>query len=576
VVRVLPDQPAIAKTFDYTVPSAMADQVRVGTMVRVSLHGRRVGAWVVEMGVEPPPGVRLSAVAKVTGWGPGPELIDLAGWAAWRWAGRPAQMLGTASPDTAVRVLPPPRTARAVAEGPSDPLADEAMACDRAVVRLAPAADPYPLVRAAAGRGSALILAPSASQARHLALRLGRAGVAVALMPRDWAQARAGATVIGTRAAAWAPVAELAAVVVLDEHDERWQQERAPTWHARDVAVERARRAGVPCALVSPVPTLEALAWGDLVVPSRQVERDGWPKVDVVDRRQEDIGRSGLFSPRLVQALRGPGRVVCVLNRKGRAGLLACTRCGETARCERCDAAVAVDADGQLACRRCGTVRPAVCLSCGGTGFKNLRPGVARVREELEALVREPVSEISAGPERGAAGADSRVVVGTEAALHRLEAADVVAFLDFDQELLAPRYRAAEEAMALVARAARLLGGRRGSGRLLIQTRLPHHEVVQAAQLGDPARVAAAELERRRLLRYPPLGALATVSGEGGASFVARLVGEAGPPAGVEVAGPSDGQWLLRADHHGPLLDALAATPRPPGRVRIAVDPLRL
>jgi primosomal protein N' (replication factor Y) (superfamily II helicase) len=575
VVRVRPDQPAIDKTFDYTVPAAMAGDIRVGTMVRVALHGRRVGAWVVALGVEPPPGVALAPVAKVTGWGPAPDLIDLADWAAWRWAGRPAQLLRTASPDTAVRVLPPARPRSAPASGPGDApgglagLAEEALGQDRAVVRLAPATDPYPLILAAARRGHVLVLTPAARQAQHLALRLGRAGVGTALVPRQWAQAAAGSTVIGTRAAAWAPVTDLAAVVVVDEHDERWQQEQAPTWHGRDVAIERARRAGVPCVLTSPVPSLEALAWGSLVAPSRQAERDGWPVVDVIDRRDEDIGRSGLFSPRLVQALRGEGRVVCVLNRKGRAGLLACVRCGETARCERCDAAVTTDADDRLSCRRCGTVRPPVCLSCGGTAFKNLRPGVARVREELEALANTPVVEISAG--RDEPVGDARVVVGTEAVLHRLESAQVVAFLDFDQELLAPRYRAAEEAMAQVALAARLLGGRRDGGRLLLQTRLPHHEVVQAALLGDPARVAAVELDRRRLLRYPPMGALATVSGAGAEVFMARL----GHPDGVEILGPSDGQWLLRADDHAPLLDALAATPRPPGRLRIAVDPLR-
>jgi primosomal protein N' (replication factor Y) (superfamily II helicase) len=577
VVRVLPDQPAIAKSFDYTVADPMVDQIRVGTMVRVGLAGRRVGGWVTATEVEPPPGVTLSSVAKVTGWGPAPELLELADWAAWRWAGRPAQLLRTASPDTAVRVLPPARTGSVVPAGVRDPLADEALGSPRTVLRLPPAADVYGVVLAAAQRGHALILAPSAHQARHLARRLGRAGIGVALMPGDWARARAGATVVGTRAAAWAPVADLAAVVLIDEHDERWQQEASPTWHARDVVIERARRAGVPCVLVSPAPTLEALDWGTLRTPSRQVERDGWPVVDVVDRRDEDVGRSGLFSPRLVQALRGPGRVVCVLNRKGRAGLLACAHCGETARCERCDAAVTVGEDEQLTCRRCGTTRPQVCLSCGGNGFKNLRPGVARVREELEALVREPVTEISATGSRAhaASPADAdlaRVVVGTEAALHRVDAAEVVAFLDFDQELLAPRYRAAEEALDLLVLAARLLGGRRGSGRLLLQTRLPHHEVVQAALLGDPARVSEAELARRRLLRFPPAGALVTVSGAAAPAFIERL----GQPDGVEVAGPSDGGWLLRADHHRPLLDALAATPRPPGRLRIAVDPLRV
>ena len=155
-----------------------------------------------------------------------------------------------------MRVLPPARPRRSSA-GPrrSDPLAAEALAAGRAVVRLPPAADTYGIVLAAAGLGNALdpralgrrgpTSGPAAGTGRHRR----RAGAS------DWAQARAGATVIGTRAAAFAPVADLAAVVVLDEHDERWQQERAPTWHARDVAVERARRAGVPCVLVSPAPS---------------------------------------------------------------------------------------------------------------------------------------------------------------------------------------------------------------------------------------------------------------------------------------------------------------------------------
>jgi primosomal protein N' (replication factor Y) len=158
--------------------------------------------------------------------------------------------------------------------------------------------------------------------------------------------------------------------------------------------------------------------------------------------------------------------------------------------------------------------------------------------------------------------------------LHQLDAADVVAFLDFDQELLAPRYRAAEEALALLVRAGRLVGGRRGTGRVLVQTRLPGHEVVQAALLADPARASAAEATRRELMRFPPAAALADVSGAAAPPFVAALVA-AGFDA-VEILGPSDGHWLVRAPDHATLLDALAATPRPPGRLRVAVDPLRL
>ncbi len=165
------------------------------------------------------------------------------------------------------------------------------------------------------------------------------------------------------------------------------------------------------------------------------------------------------------------------------------------------------------------------------------------------------------------------MLVGTEAVLHRVDRAAVVVFLDLDQELLAPRYRAAEEALALLVLAARLVGGRGdGDGRIVVQTRLPDHEVVQAALRAEPTRVSAVEAARRVELRFPPASTLAEVSGRSAAELVTAL----GRPHGVEVLGPTDGRWLLRADDRATLLDALAATPRPPGRVRVAVDPLRL
>ena len=542
-------------------------------MVRIELHGRRVGGWVVAVGVMPPPGVALRPLAKRSGRGPTPDLIELAGWAAWRWAGRPASLLRTASPERVVAALPPPdRPSRRAPS--SSPLTDAALADARSVLRLPPAADRVEVVLAAAALGNALVLCPTAATAHGLAVRLRRAGLPVALHPQDWARGLAGTTVVGTRAAAWAPVAGLAAIVVLDEHDEAHQQEQSPTWHARDVALERAARADVPCLLTSPCPTLEARAVAVVHAPDRTTERAGWPVVEVVDRRDEDPGRAGLYSDALVRLLRSDARVLCVLNRTGRSRLLACAACGGLAACEACGASVD-QPDEVLHCRRCGTERPTICLACGGMKFRNVRAGVTRVGEELEALVGEPVVEVTAASEPGEAG--SRVMVGTEAILQRIDRADAVAFLDLDQELLAPRYRAAEQAFALVARAARIAarsgsGRSRAAGRVLLQTRLPDHEVVRAAVLGDPERVADAERARRQLLGFPPYAALAEVSGASAPAFIAEL----GTPAGVQVAEVADGRWLLRAPDHPTLCDALAAVKRPPGRLRIEVDPLRV
>jgi len=144
-----------------------------------------------------------------------------------------------------------------------------------------------------------------------------------------------------------------------------------------------------------------------------------------------------------------------------------------------------------------------------------------------------------------------------------------VAFLEFDQELLAPRYRAAEQALALLARASRLVRGR--AGRVLVQTRTPDHEVLRAAMHADPGLLADAEAARREVLGFPPARALAALSGEAADSFA-----DSCRTAGLEVLGPTDGRWLLRAADHTTLCNALAAVPRPTGRLRVEVDPIRL
>ena len=189
-------------------------------------------------------------------------------------------------------------------------------------------------------------------------------------------------------------------------------------------------------------------------------------------------------------------------------------------------------------------------------------------------LLGEQVAEVS-GPARSPAGspdAASRVVVGTEAALHRVRGADLVAFLDFDQELSATRYRANEQAMALLARAARLAGPRSGGGRILVQTRQPDHPVLRAAGTADPGLLSTHDRELRQQLGLPPFGALAEIAHSAAPAFIERL----GRPPGLDIAAMGENRWVIRAADRDLLLDALAAVERPPGRLRLAIDPLRL
>ncbi|MBV8464026.1 MAG: hypothetical protein JO368_12075, partial [Acidimicrobiales bacterium] len=552
LVRVLADLPAVRRTFDYTVPRRFRDVIAVGGRVRVDLHGRRVAGWVTEVDVDPTPGVVAKPLARWSGVGPPASVVRLAEWAAWRWAGPVSSFLGTASPERVVRALPPaPETAGT----PSSPgggavgLVDAALrAGPRAVVRLPPGLDALLVVEELVYRRGAqgmLVVAASHRRADAAAARLRSRGVPVAQLPDDWARCAAGGVVtVGTRVAAWAPVPEVRTVVVLDAHEEAHREERTPTWSAVEVAAERGRRDGAAVVLVSACPTVSLTEGATVVAPPRPLEWRGWPLVEVVDRREDDP-RTGLFSERLrhalVEVLEGPeGRAVCILNRTGRVPLLACRHCGSLARCARCGAAVALvrqpapgrdgPEDEWLSCRRCGEQRPVICAVCDGTGIRSLRMGVARAAEELSALVGHPAVELTAdsGAEVVEAAEQARLVVGTDAALHRLSGATLVCLLDLDQHLLAPRFGAAEEALALMARAARLLGARDRGGRLLVQTRLPDHDAVRAAARADPGLLSAPERGLRAALRLPPFGALALLRGAGAEQMAGHLASSPG------------------------------------------------
>lgn len=578
IAGVVPDLTGLDRVFDYVVPAELVAVIEIGSKVRVSLNGRRVGGWVVSLG-SPSQGLavdKLKSIDKSSGIGPDAEMLDLCRWASVRWCAlRLRPFLVTASPHTVVTRPAPLRRTKVLAE-PVSPAATKLLAEGGGVLQLPPSADHMPTLLAAARIGPALVVCASVDSANVLAHRLRRAGISVALMPEEWALARGGVDiVIGARAAAFAPCPELKVAVVLDEHEESLQEERAPTWHARDVLAERCRRADAPLLLVSPCPSVVGMSGRNVIAPSPERERVAWPHVEVVDQSDLEPWKRSMLSSELIGYLRHADiRVACVLNTKGQARLLACRTCNALTRCEVCQGSMVEEEVGRLDCGACGATRPRICNSCGSSVLSRIRPGVARLRDELEAAAQRDVLAVTAGKEKEDTLDDTRadVFIGTEAVLHRVRRIDVVAFLDFDSEMLAPRYRASEQAFSLIARAARLVGPRDRGGRILLQTSMPDHEVVRAAVAGDPSIVSVAEMARRQMLGLPPASAIAIIEGVGAAEYI----GEIAKVSGISTSAHRD-KWMVRAANHEILTQACANTARlTTSKIRIEVDPPRI
>jgi primosomal protein N' (replication factor Y) len=521
--------------------------------------------------VAPDTDAPLRELLTVSSAGPPVDVVELTAWIAERWCGPRVAVLRAASPPNNVNEGEP--ASKSFAERTDSTPVGRSVRVE--VRRVPPLQDRRDLVAGlVAATGSTIICVADGARAASLARTLPGGPRSVALLHSDvtpaartngWRRARAGGcVVVGGRTAALAPVPDLAAVVVVDDADEALQEERVPTWHARDVLLERAARAGASVTIVSPAPTVEAEAAVEFapIAPPPDVEIAGWPRVVVVDRREQPPGARLLTEP-LAASLRASDELaICILNRRGRFRVLACDACHELLRWDK------------------NEDRPAICPACGEPRLRVLRTGVRRVGEELAALVPgKRVVDLDA--DTGDVAADVDVVVGTEAALHRADLRRrrpaLVAYLDLDQELLAPRYRAASQALWLLVRGAQVLASRpRAETRLLVQTRLPDHEVVRAIVAGRPEIVIEGETARRRLLQYPPFGALAELRGD---DEPLRAAVEQFARTDARAIGPSDGRVLVHASDWDALAravrDALPSA-RTIGPIRVVVDPPRV
>jgi primosomal protein N' (replication factor Y) (superfamily II helicase) len=435
---------------------------------------------------------------------------------------------------------------------------------------------------------------------------------------RTWRAVLEGETcvVVGARSALFLPFRKLGLIVVDEEHDSSFKQEDGVTYHARDMAVVRARLGDIPAVLVSATPSLETMVnarggrYAALSLPDRAAGGRA-PVVEVIDLRRDRPPRGGYVSPSLrgalVETLAAGKQALLFLNRRGYAPLTLCRTCGHRIKCPSCTAwLVEHRLVGRLQCHYCGfdAVLPSACPACGAQdSLAACGPGVERVAEEVTTLVPGARTVIATSDTlRGPAAAADLVacieahqidlVIGTQiiAKGYHFPLLTLVGVVDADLGLSGGDLRASERTFQLLYQ----VGGRAGrveAGRVLLQTFWPEHPVMTALASGDRARFLRVEEAERRAAAMPPFGRLAAliVSGrdEAAVDAASRALARAAHAIdGVRILGPAPAPLaMLRGRHRRRLLAhsgrafALSAYVRDwlgavslPGSVRVQVD----
>ncbi|MBR0669917.1 primosomal protein N' [Neoroseomonas soli] len=423
--------------------------------------------------------------------------------------------------------------------------------------------------------------------------------------------------VVGARSALFLPFPDLGVIVVDEEHETAFKQEEGVVYHARDMAVVRARLSQAACVLVSATPSLESATnaqtgrYAALHLPARHGGAE-LPAVEAVDLRRDPPERGRFLSPPLVAAVtetlaRGE-QAMLFLNRRGYAPMTLCRACGHRLRCPNCTAwLVEHRAARRLQCHHCGHVEaiPESCPECGAAhSTVPIGPGVERVLEEAKDLWPDArllvmASDSIPGPAAAAAAAQAiqdrqvDLIIGTQIVAKgwHFPHLTLVGVVDADLGLAGGDLRASERTVQLLHQVAGRAGREERPGRVLLQTFTPEHPVMQALVSNDLDAFMAAEADGRRPGHWPPFGRLAALivssEDERAADRAARDLGLAAPGGeGVEVLGPAPAPLaILRGRHRRrlllktrrdiavqPLLEEWLAKVEVPNNVRVQVD----
>ena len=344
--------------------------------------------------------------------------------------------------------------------------------------------------------------------------------------------------VVGTRSAVFAPVADLALVIVDEEHDSSYKQEETPRYHARDVAVMRAKMANATVVLGSATPSLESYfnakknKYALIELPDR-VEKRPLPEVEIVDMRLEfqETGHEQVISRKLAAEIKDrlerKEQVMVLLNRRGYSPVVLCRTCGKKLECANCAIALTHHKrEHKMVCHYCGYIAavPKACVHCSSEYIYFVGTGSEKLEELLHGMFPQArIARLDRDTVRGHEDFERTlnalnegeldIIVGTQmiAKGHDIHGVTLVGVVGADAALGLPDFRAAERTFQLLTQVAGRAGRGQSPGKVILQTFFQDHYAVQYAAHHDFIGFYEKELQFRTWMHYPPYSSLANV-----------------------------------------------------------------
>ena len=336
--------------------------------------------------------------------------------------------------------------------------------------------------------------------------------------------------VIGARSAIFAPLKNIGIIIMDEEHSDSYKQgDKSPRYHARDIAIWRAKYHSCPVLLGSATPSLESMARAEkgvyqLLVLKDRVNGKSLPSVEIIDMNKEAKGGAAHITNRLLSEVsscidRGE-QAILFLNRRGFSTFVTCKNCNETIKCPNCDITLTYHKSNRmLRCHYCGyaTPLPKVCPHCKEEALSDLGVGTEKIEEELHSLLpnaRVLRMDVDTTSRKGAHKKmidafrehEYDILLGTQIVAKGLDFSDVtlVGVINADTSLNIPDFRSSENTYSLLSQVAGRSGRSQKTGKVYIQTFNPDHYAISFVKEHDYLGFYREEMKIRRRLGYPP------------------------------------------------------------------------